>query len=180
MRSSRRLVALGAALVALAAAACGNGTVEVAAPARVPTNLVPSVLSGGVTIGEYKPARTRFAKAGATSLVADGRVWSIRRGQTLVGTLQASTVKPDVSLAKGADRKAIIDGVMTGQRYDTLYVGSLKVLSSTAADRSVYLWFGPDLFEVLQVKAGKVEPDSVAGDIIEYQQTAGLLRPTKK
>jgi hypothetical protein len=65
---------------------------------------------------------------------------------------------------------------MLGQRYETLYVGKLKVLSSTAADRNVYLWFGRDLFEVLQVKAGKVEPDAVAGDIIEYQITAGILR----
>jgi hypothetical protein len=162
--------------VALAAGACGSGNAPLTAPARVPDDLVPTVLPDSVTIGEYKPARSRFAKAGETSLVADGRVWAIRRGQTLVGTLQASTVKPDVSLERLSDRKAVIDGVMLGQRYDTLYVGNLKVLSSTAADRTVYLWFGDGLFQVLQVKRGKVEPDVIAGDIIEYQQTAGVLR----
>jgi hypothetical protein len=165
-----------AAVCALAGTACGSGDGVIAAPARLPDALVPTVLPDGVSIGEYKPARTRFAKAGATSLIADGRVWAIRRGQTLVGTLQASTVKNDVSLANSDDRKSVIDGVMLGQRYETLYVGKLKVLSSTAADRNVYLWFGRDLFEVLQVKAGKVEPDAVAGDIIEYQITAGILR----
>jgi hypothetical protein len=164
------------AAIALAVGACGSGSAPLTAPARVPDDLVPTVLPDSVTIGEYKPARSRFAKAGETSLVADGRVWAIRRGQTLVGTLQASTVKPDVSLKRAEDRKAVIDGVMLGQRYDTLYVGNLKVLSSTAADRTVYLWFGHGLFQVLQVKRGKVEPDVIAGDIIEYQQTAGVLR----
>ncbi|MEY2425967.1 MAG: hypothetical protein QOI61_1539 [Actinomycetota bacterium] len=175
-----RIAKFAAVALALSAAACGSADAPLTAPARVPMNLVPTVLSEGVTMGEYKPARTRFAKAGETSLIADGRVWAIRRGQTLVGTLQASTVKNDVSLADSDDRKSVIDGVMLGQRYETLFVGDLKVLSSTAADRTVYLWFGPNLFEVLQVKAGKVEPDAVAGDIIEYQLTAGLLTAPKK
>ncbi|HUR77652.1 MAG TPA: hypothetical protein VMZ22_06880 [Acidimicrobiales bacterium] len=171
----RRLAALGLAFAALIGSACGKADAPTAAPARVPQNLVPTVLPDGVTIGEYKPARARFAKAGESSLVADGRVWAIRRGQTLVGTLQASTVKNDVSLDNVDDRKAVIEGVMLGQRYETLFVGKLKILSSTAADRTVYLWFGDSLFQVLQVKAGKVEPDAIAGDIIEYQQTAGVL-----
>ena len=171
----RRLVALVLGL-ALCAGACGNGTAPVTAPARVSDELAPKLLGEGVTIGEYAPARARFAKAGASSLVADGRVWAIRKGQTLVGTLQASTVKNDVDLTRAEDRKQVIDGVMTGARYDTIYVGNLKVLSSSAADHTLYLWFGPNLFEVLQVKAGKVVPDDVAGDVIEYQLSAGLLK----
>jgi hypothetical protein len=162
--------------LALLAGACGNGTAAVTPPARVPDALVPKILGDGVTIGEYLAGRARFAKAGASSLVADGRVWEIRKGQTLVGTLQASTVKNDVDLTRAADRKQVIDGVMTGSRFDTIYVGDLKILSSTAADHTLYLWFGPKLFEVLQVKAGKVTPDDVAGDIIEYQRSAGLLK----
>jgi hypothetical protein len=170
----RRVIALALGLVLVGA--CGNGTREVAAPARVPTGLIPSVMNDGVSINEYAPGRARFARAGASSLVADGRVWAIRKGQTLVGTLQASTVKNDVDLTKAGDRKQVIDGVMTGARYDTIYVGHLKVLSSSAADHTLYLWFGENLFEVLQVKAGKVVPDEIAGDILEYQLSAGLLK----
>jgi hypothetical protein len=171
----RRLLALGLG-IAFVASACGNGGAPLAAPLRVPDALAPKVIAEGVTVGEYAPARQRFARAGESSLVADGRVWAIRKGQTLVGTLQASTVKNDVDLSRFADRKQVIDGVMTGARYDTIFVGNLKVLSSTAADRTLYLWFGPRLFEVLQVKAGKVTPDEIAGDIIEYQLSAGLLK----
>jgi hypothetical protein len=156
--------------------ACGSGATQLTAPARVPDALAPKILGDGVTVGEYLPARSRFAKAGESSLVADGRVWAIRKGQTLVGTLQASTVKNDVDLRKADDRKQVIDGVMTGARYETIYVGKLKVLSSSAADHTLYLWFGPNVFEVLQVKAGKVVPDDIAGDIIEYQLSSGLLQ----
>jgi hypothetical protein len=171
----RRLIPFVVAL-AFVAGACGNGTAPVAAPERVSDQLAPKILGDGITLGEYAPARSRFAKAGASSLVADGRVWAIRKGQTLVGTLQASTVKSDVDLTRPEDRKQVIDGVMTGARYDTIFVGNLKVLSSSAADHTLYLWFGPKLFEVLQVKAGKVVPDDVAGDVLEYQLSAGLLK----
>lgn len=171
----KRLALIGVA-VAFVAGACGNGNTPLTAPARVSDKLVPTVLSQGVSVSEYTPARTRFARAGASSLVADGRVWAIRKGQTLVGTLQASTVKNDVDLSKSEDRKQVIDGVMTGSRFDTIFVGNLNILSSTAADHTLYLWFGPKLFEVLQVKAGKVSPDDIAGDIIEYQLSAGLLK----
>ena len=172
----RRVVVVAVLGLAVIASACGNGSAPVVPPARVNAALVPKILSDGVSVGEYAPARARFARAGASSLVADGRVWAIRKGQTLVGTLQASTVKTDVDLTRAADRKQVVDGVMTGARYDTIYVGNLKVLSSSAADHSLYLWFGHGLFEVLQVKAGKVTPDDIAGDIIEYQLSAGLLK----
>jgi hypothetical protein len=173
----RRLLMMTAALTLLAsAAACGSGdATKLVKPNSVPTDLVPPTLEGNLTLSEYQPARKAFAAAGAASLVSDGRVWAIRRGETLVGTLQISAVKPTVSLSKSSDRKAILDGVMSGTAYQTLDVGNLKVVASTAADRTLYLWFGPKLFEVLQLKGTKVDPDSVAADVISFQQSTGKL-----
>jgi hypothetical protein len=54
-------------------------------------------------------------------------------------------------------------------------VGETKVIASTAADKSLYLWFGSNLFEVLQVKSTKVDPDEIAAELIEYQQASGTL-----
>lgn len=172
----RRALATGLVALACVATGCGSGSTDrLVAPNSVPAGLVPPTLEGDLTLSEYMPARRAFAQAGPASLVADGRVWAIRRGETLVGTLQVSAVKHDVSLAKASDRQAILDGVMSGTSYQTLDVGNLKVIASTAADRSVYLWFGPNLFEVLQIKASKVDPDSVAGDMIAFQQSTGKL-----
>jgi hypothetical protein len=110
----RAAIVLCIALVA----ACGGGTdAAIVAPASVPLDIVPATVGEGLTVSEFSPARARFASAGATSLVADGRVWAIRRGQTLVGTLQVSTVKPDVSVTDEDDRHDIVSGVMTGISY---------------------------------------------------------------
>ncbi|MDQ1396278.1 MAG: hypothetical protein QOG64_1537, partial [Acidimicrobiaceae bacterium] len=97
------------------------------------------------------------------------------RGETLIGTLQISAVKPDVSVTNEHDRKAILDGVMTGTAYETIDVGDIKVAASTAADRTLYLWFGPKVFEVLQLKGTKVEPDDIAAEVIAFQQSTGKL-----
>jgi hypothetical protein len=170
-----RLAAALAAVTALLGA-CGSGDAKVLVePASVPLDIVPATIAGGLTVHEYRPARTAFARAGESSLVADGRVWAIRRGQTLVGTLQVSTVKPEVSVHRAADRKAIVSGVMTGISYETIDVGDTVVIASTAADKALYLWFGKDLFEVLQVKSTKVDPDEVAADLIDFQRSTGKI-----
>src|SRR4051794_19075979 len=178
MRTYRSLIAVPL-MVAVAAmtAACGSGDGNKAliAPKPVPAGLVPDKLEGNLTVTEYLPGRKAFASAGAASLVADGQVFAIRRGETLVGTLQISTVKNDVSVLKASDRKAIIDGVMSGTAYQTIDLGSLQIQASNAADKTLYLWFGPGLFEVLQLKGSKVDPDAVAADIIEFQQSTGKL-----
>jgi hypothetical protein len=166
---------VGCVLVGLLAACGSGGSDALVEPASVSTDMVPATLGEGLTIHEFSPARSRFASAGETSLVADGRVWAIRRGQTLVGTLQVSTVKPDVSLVDKNDRKAIVGGVMTGIAYETVEVGDTPVIASTAADKSLYLWFGPNLFEVLQVKSTKVAPDEIAAELIEFQQATGKI-----
>lgn len=164
-----------ATVVVSVVAGCGSQTGPLVKPASVPEDIVPKTVSGDLTLTEFDPARTTFAKAGPTSLVADGKVWAIRKGETLVGTLQVSAVKPDVSVTKSRDRQAILDGVMTGTSYETIDLGDVKVAASTAADKTIYLWFGPDLFEVLQVKGTKADPDTIAADLIEYQQSTGKL-----
>ena len=172
----RRVLMLVVTAIAAVTSACGTGSsTKLVVPNSVPTSLVPATLEGNLTLTEFLPARKAFAQAGPASLVSDGRVWAIRRGETLVGTLQISAVKSSVSLAKDSDRQAILDGVMTGTSYQTLDVGDLKVVASTAADRTLYLWFGPKLFEVLQLKGTKVDPDTVAGDVISFQQSTGKL-----
>jgi hypothetical protein len=173
----RRALSVIVLALGLLGVACGSGDAPAAIvrPAAVPAGIVPATVAGDLTLHEFAPARATFARAGATSLVADGRVWAIRRGETLVGTLQVSTVKPDVSVTDHDDRAALIGGVMTGISYETIDVGSTQVIASTAADKSLYMWFGPNFFQVLQVKSTKVDPDTVAADLIEYQQAAGKL-----
>lgn len=177
MTGRRSVVIIAVALGLGVLPACGSGPSrsQLVPPRQVPTELVPQTLEGNLTLQEYMPARKAFAEAGVASLVSDGRVWAIRRGETLIGTLQISAVKNDVSVHNSRDRKAILQGVMTGVSYETLDVGDVQVAASTAADRSLYMWFGDGIFEVLQLKGTKVDPDQVAGDVIAFQQSTGKL-----
>ena len=174
----RRLVITALAVVVSFAfgAACGSDEPPLAVkPSFVPDDVVPPTVAGDLTIHEFEPARATFARAGETSLVADGKVWALRRGETLVGTLQVSTLKPDVSVDDPDDRKAILGGVMTGIAYETIDVGDVDVYASAVSDKSLYLWFGPDFFQVLQVKGTKADPDTVAADLIDFQLATGKI-----
>jgi hypothetical protein len=174
---SRCLRWLVVALVAVVlGGACGSDdALPPVKPAFVPDDVVPPTVAGDLTVHEFEPARATFARAGETSLVADGKVWALRKGETLVGTLQVSTLKPDVSVDNPEDRKAILGGVMTGVAYETIDVGDVDVYASAVSDKSLYLWFGPDFFQVLQVKGTKADPDTVAADLIDYQLATGKI-----
>lgn len=138
-------------------------------PAAVPVELVPASLAPDLGISEFAGARSAFADAGETSLVADGRLWEIRRAATLIGTLQIATVKDDVSTADPEDRSDILAAVMTGASYETVDVGGVAVARASRADKTLFVWFGTNLFEVLQLKGTKVDPDAVVAGLITHQ-----------
>ena len=172
----RLLRALLTLAIVVSVGACGSEeALPEVKPAFVPDDVVPATVGGDLTVHEYEPARATFARAGDTSLVADGKVWALRKGETLVGTLQVSTLKPDVSVDNAEDRKAILSGVMTGIAYETIDVGDVDVYASAVSDKSLYLWFGPDFFQVLQVKGTKADPDTVAADLIDFQLATGKI-----
>src|ERR1051325_3326419 len=88
-----RLPALTAAVALLVAGACGHAAKKAVAPKAVPASIVPASIPGDAdfpqyTFDEYKEGGERIAKAGSKSVIDDGRVWELRRGQVLVGALQ--------------------------------------------------------------------------------------------
>ena len=175
MRPVLVISALGVAGLSLAG--CGGKAPIAAPPPAVPIQLAPTTLGTDLALSEYAPARHTFAVAGKDSLVADGRLWQIRRGDTLVGTLQIATVKPSVSTARTRDRDAILQGIMTGSAFDTINVDNVTVATATAGDKNVYMWFGHNLFEVMQLKSTKLDPETVLHDVISFQEPSGLLLP---
>ena len=172
-----RSFAVAAALAVLAVVpACGSDVLP-PPPVAVPLGLVPATLEPNLGFEEFTAAKQTFAEAGPKSLVADGRLWQIRRGAQLLGTLQISTLKPEVSTANPKDRKDILQSVLTGTPYETIDVSGVPVAAATAADRTLFVWFGAKLFQVLQLKGSKVEPDKVIAALIDHELATGLLQP---
>jgi hypothetical protein len=174
MRTVRLLLLLVVSL-SFAGACSGRGggggrdAAAVGPPPKVPLALVPSALTAGtLTVSEDSQARKAFASLGDNALVADGRLWQIRQSDRLVATLQVATVKTKVDLADEEQRRAIVNHILPGTRQE-IDVNGLTVSTSDANDKTVYVWFGRDLFQVLQVKSTKIDPEAVITELVGFQ-----------
>jgi hypothetical protein len=167
-------------VVALAAAACGGGDDgPTIAPAAVEAALAPDEVGDGLRLhpNETEETLTAFANAGERSLVADGRIWEIRRADRLVGTLQISTVLPDVDLSKPELKDALVRQIIPGS-LTSIRIGSTEVFTAVVDEKAVFVWFGKGLYEVLQLKDRTIEDfEAIATDVIEHQETLPAWEP---
>jgi hypothetical protein len=173
---ARTIAALGLATVVLSS--CGRGEPKaVVVPEKVDTQLVPPGLGGGtLVLDEDGKAKDAFAKLPKNALVADGRLYSIRQSERLVATLQMSTLLPEVDLTDPKRHDEIVGKLLPGVKQE-LRVAGLSVFQVAGDDKVVYVWFGRQMFEVLQVKGSKIEPEAVLAEIIGYQQASPAWKP---
>ena len=173
----------GLAGLALSTLLTGCGVVASATtpPKAVPTGLAPASLklpaqAAAISVQLYPAATRRFATAGGNSMVADGRLWQLRQGPTLVGTLEIATFKPKVNLRDYSERQQLISLIMPGA-FLTTQVGRVQVFTTSTPNLDLYLWFGRQLFEVMQVRTSGVDAKAVLQAVIDYQQPSGQLLP---
>ena len=168
-------------VVALVGGGCGgDGGGKEQAPSQVAIELVPDTVNGGAFhLAEDDKAREAFSTVGTDALVADGRLFAIRDGERLVGTLQLSTMKPKVDLTDDDHRESVINNVIPGGR-ETISVGPISVVQTLGQDKTVFLWFGRDLFQVLQLKPTKAspfDPERILSEIITHQTDQRAWKP---
>lgn len=176
MRYPLRCVAV---LLALLVASCGGGSDDDAVPERVPTDLVPErLLSDTLGVFENRDPTTleTFANAGASSLVADTRIWEIRRGDRLVATLQLSTVLSKVDLLDQEMRERFAGQLILGQS-SRIRSGDVEVFTATVNDKTVFLWFASNLFQVMQTKDRELAPEDLLAELIEFQHDKDGWKP---
>ena len=174
----RRLAATALAVVAvLAVGACGGKDAPPPKPAAVPDGLVPDAVQGGAyafyesTLPQVKSA---FANAGKNSLVADGRMWELRKADRLVGILQVSTLVPGLDLTNEDHRNQVINQIMPAAR-DRLTVGDVTVFVSNIDQKTVYLWFSSHTFHLLTIKPGSgddLDPEAVMTEVLDHETQA--------
>ncbi|HUP85985.1 MAG TPA: hypothetical protein VM143_09995 [Acidimicrobiales bacterium] len=171
----RRADLLAAVVLALAlastAAGCGSGSDAAVVSKRVPDDLVPDQYTDeGLLVLENTDESTVDALANAkdTTLAADTRVWEIRRGQRLVATLQVSSVLPKVHLLEEDVRDRFVAQVIPGQ-VSRIRTGDVEVFTTSVDDKTTYLWFGSELFEILQTKDRELQPEKLLAAVVAYQ-----------
>lgn len=166
-------------VVALLFVGCGSEPVVEAPPLAVDIALAPKAVAGDLKLFEnqQKTTRNAFKNAGPMSLVDDGRVWEVRREDRLMGTLQISTLRSDVDLAK-EDARSLIVREMIPESDSHIRVNGVEVHTVTSGDKTVYVWFGKRLYEVLVLKGLEgAEPEAVLTDVLEHQATVSSWEP---
>jgi hypothetical protein len=165
-------------LLSATVAACG-GDSKAVAPVEVDPKLAPPALDTNLKLYENRDRRTihAFANAGKRSLVADGRIWEIRRADRLIGTLQISTVLPEVDLAKDDLRDSMVRQILPGS-LSSIRIGDVEVFTSEVNGKAVYVWFGKRLFEVLQLRDRATKDfEPLATEVIDHQATVPSWEP---
>ena len=153
-------------------------------PMAVPVSIVPRELTSqpgdpALTLEEYKPGADRIAAAGSRSMISEGRVWQIRRGTTLVGALQVSTLKPRVDVTNAKERDNLAGLIMSGA-VQRIHVSGIEVVMAKTQDKVVYLWFGSQMFQVLQLKGAGFQPEAILKGILDFEKPSGSLRITAR
>jgi hypothetical protein len=161
------------AVVVGPASACGKEE-PVVKPASVPEGMVPPQVQHDEYAffeSELPQVKSAFANAGANSLVADGRLYEMRKADRLVGVLQMSTVVPELDLANDKHRDQVIGQIMPTVR-DRITIGDVVVFSSQANNKTVFLWFEKDMFNLLTIKPGsedQLDAEGVLTEVLDHQ-----------
>ena len=165
-------------LVAALAAGCGKQSAAVP-PVEVDPKLAPPSLSTNLKLYENRTKETvhAFGNAGKRSMVADGRIWEIRRADRLIGTLQISTVLPEVDLTDSKLRESMVRQILPGS-LSSIRIGDVEVFTSAVNGKAVYVWFGARLFEVLQLRDRAIKDfEPFATQVIDHQATVASWQP---
>lgn len=177
-------VGLAATLAAtLVLGACGGGGDEVVVPARVEPALAPAAVGTNLALHENTAPATvdGFANAGEKALISDGKLWEIRRADRLVGTLQITTLLPEVDVREEDVRNKITQQILVGSMLRLRIEGIEVVTSQTGGGKSLFVWFGDQMLVVVALRDRQLEEaeayEGIIGDIIRHQATVPAWKP---
>jgi hypothetical protein len=176
-------VAAVVATMAVASGGCGgDDAAPEVKPASVPEDLVPPAVQDNRFAfyeSQLPQVKQSFADAGDDSLAADGELWELRKGDRLVGSLQLTTLMPEVDLADEDHRNAILSQLLPTNR-DQFLVDEVRVWSTSSNNKTIYLWFGRDLYALMTLKGGsedELDPERVLGEVVAYNVASDDWKP---
>jgi hypothetical protein len=91
-----------------------------------------------------------------------------------------STLKPTIDAADETDRESITNLILTSAKQKITINDVSVVQTGSTDDKTVYLWFGKSLFQVLQVKGSKIDPERLLREILDFQQASPVWQPLPK
>ena len=158
------------ALVALVAAtsltlpALSRQPVPVAGPA-LPSRLAPATL-GSLRLVPEVQAQQAFSHA---ALVEQGRVFSLRDGAVIQGSVQIAGFVPEIDVRNRRVRSQILAGLGSG-RFEPVRLGSLRAFRIRRPEQTLLLAFARDgrSYTLMVTRASFTDPEQVFAQLLAY------------
>ena len=105
------------------------------------------------------------------NLAADGRVFSIRQGEVVQGSLQVAGFEPDVDVRSRRVRKQVLDGLGSG-RFTPTRIGEERVYRIQLPEQTLLLAFARDgrSYTLMVTRAAFTGADQVFGALLAYRR----------
>ncbi|MCA1712473.1 MAG: DUF3488 and transglutaminase-like domain-containing protein, partial [Actinobacteria bacterium] len=171
---------LVAALVGgLAYAGTRGGTPAPTGPA-LPGRIAPATL-GELAFVPEPEAEKAYAATGSTSLARTGRVFSIRQGDVVQGSLQVAGLVPDVDVRSRRVREQVLAGLGSG-RFTPARIGDERVYRVRLPEQTLLLAFDRSgrSYSLLVTRAAFRDAERVFASVLAYRRgsdTPSLLGP---
>ncbi len=116
-------------------------------------------------------AQKAYAAAGETSLAIDGRVFSIRQGDVVQGSLQVAGFVPDVDVRNNRVRQQVLDGLGSG-RFQPARIGEERVFRVQLPEQTLLLAFARNgrSYTLMVTRAAFPNPERVFGALLAFSR----------
>jgi hypothetical protein len=147
----------------------GDGRTPPTGPA-LPERVAPAAL-GDVRFVPEPEAQKAYAAAGSTSLATDGRVFSLRQGDIVQGSLQVAGLVSDVDVRNRRVRDQVLKGLGSG-KFVPARIGEERVYRIRLPEQTLLLSFAGNgrSFTLLVTRAGYRDPERVFGALLAYRR----------
>ena len=155
----------------LALSSARDGTPPPTGPA-LPSRVAPAAL-GDVRLVPELEAQKAYAAAGSTSLATDGRVFSLRQGDVVQGSLQVAGFVPEVDVRNGRVREEVLKGLGSG-RFAPTRIGEERVYRIRLPEQTLLLSFARNgrSFTLMVTRSGFRDPERLFGAVLAYRRGA--------
>lgn len=133
-------------LLAMLMSGCAQqaGLEGASAPVSYPDRIAPEAPD---TLLGYKfqrelEAESAYTNVGNRALVSDGRVWTVRKGEVVEGSLQVSLLRKDLD-GRDASVQAQVEKGLGGAFQDE-QIGYVTLRTRNLPEQRLYLWFPPE------------------------------------
>ncbi|HVF11590.1 MAG TPA: DUF3488 and transglutaminase-like domain-containing protein [Actinomycetota bacterium] len=149
---------------------CASST-ETRLSGKLPEKLVPASVSG-FEVRREPIAEVGFAKAGRSSLVRQGRVFTVRDADTIEASVQFGAFKPSLVQGRRRElRQGLLRSIGSG-KFEVTRIGDERVFVLRTVDQKMLLWLPPDggYYQLMIATPAFSDADKVFLEIVKFRK----------